>query len=100
MNYEMPHRPLSGFIGRGNGWSAPMVAMGTGMVDITKVAAILKEINFNGPSELQSEYSTMGGAEAGADKITLPRQFVIGLIKRDVLTIRKAFEMANNGLGI
>ena len=77
-----------------------MVAMGTGMVDITKVAAILKEINFNGPSELQSEYSTMGGAEAGADKITLPRQFVIGLIKRDVLTIRKAFEMANNGLGI
>ena len=77
-----------------------MVAMGTGIVDITKVAAILKEINFNGPSELQSEYSTMGGAETGADKITLPRQFVIGLIKRDVLTIRKAFEMANTGLGI
>ena len=74
--------------------------MGTGIVDITRVAAILKEIDFNGPSELQSEYSTMGGAQTGADKITLPRQFVIGLIKRDVLTIRKAFEMAANGLGI
>jgi hypothetical protein len=96
----MPHRPLSGLIARGNGWSAPAVAMGTGIVDVTKVVAILKEIDFNGPSTLQSEYSTLGGAESGSDKITLPRQFVVGLIKRDVLTIRKAFEMAANGLGI
>jgi sugar phosphate isomerase/epimerase len=99
-NFEMPHRPLSGLIARGNGWSAPAVAMGTGIVDVTKVVAILKEIDFNGPSTLQSEYSTLGGAESGSDKITLPRQFVVGLIKRDVLTIRKAFEMAANGLGI
>jgi hypothetical protein len=96
----MPHRPLSGLIGRGNGWSAPPVAMGTGIVDITRIAAILKDINFNGPSELESTYSALGGVETGADKIARPRQFVIGLIKRDVLTIRKAFEMAATGLGI
>jgi hypothetical protein len=77
-----------------------MVAMGTGIVDIVRIAGVLKDINFTGPSELASEYSTMGGADTGADKIALPRQFVIGLMKRDVLTIRKAFEMAANGLAI
>ena len=97
---EMPKTPLGGLVGRGNGWSAPMVAMGTGIVDITRVAAILHEIGFDGPSDLRSEYATLGGAQAGADKIQLPRQFVIGLLKRDVITIRKAFEMANTGLAI
>jgi hypothetical protein len=42
----------------------------------------------------------MGGAETGADKITLPRQFVLGLLKHDVIVIRKSFEMANSGLTI
>ena len=42
----------------------------------------------------------IGGAETGADKITRPRQFVIGMLKRDVITIRKSFEMANSGLAI
>jgi len=96
----MPHRPLSGLIARGNGWSAPVVMMGTGIVDVTRIAAILKDINFAGPSELESEYSWLGGVETGQDKLARPRQFVIGLMKRDVLTIRKAFEMAANGLGI
>ena len=59
---------------------------------------MLAEIGFNGPSELQSEYPGIGGAETGADKITRPRQFVIGMLKRDVITIRKSFEMANTGL--
>jgi hypothetical protein len=49
---------------------------------------------------LQSEYSGIAGAETGADKITMPRQFVIGMLKRDVITIRKSFEMANCGLAI
>jgi hypothetical protein len=49
---------------------------------------------------LESEYPGLGGAESGADKITRPRQFVIGMLKRDVITIRKSFEMANVGLAI
>ena len=77
-----------------------MVAMGTGIVDITRVAALLKEINFTGPSDLQSEYASLGSVKDGADRITFPRQLVIGLMKRDVLTIRKAFQMANTGVEI
>ena len=97
---EMPKRPIGGLNAKGGGWSAPYVAMGTGIVHIPRVATVLHEIGFNGPSELQSEYPGIGGAESGADKITRPRQFVIGMLKRDVITIRKAFEMANTGVAI
>jgi hypothetical protein len=97
---EMPKRPIGGKNAKGGGWSAPNVAMGTGVVHIPRVAALLAEIRFNGPSELQSEYPGIGGAETGADTITRPRQWVIGMLKRDVITIRKSFEMANCGLTI
>jgi hypothetical protein len=97
---EMPKRPIGGKNAKGGGWSAPNVAMGTGVVDIPRLVTVLAEIGFNGPSELQSDYAGIGGAETGADKITRPRQFVIGMLKRDVITIRKSFEMANAGLAI
>jgi hypothetical protein len=96
----MPKRPIGGKNAKGGGWSAPSVAMGTGIVHIPHVAALLAEIGFNGPSELQSEYATLAGAESGSDKITMSRQYVIGMLKRDVITIRKSFQMANCGLEI
>jgi xylose isomerase-like TIM barrel protein len=97
---EMPKRPIGGKNAKGGGWSAPSVMMGTGVVHLPRVATVLASIGFNGPSELQSQYAGLGGAETGADKIDRPRQFVIGLLKRDVITIRKSFEMANCGLSI
>ena len=97
---EMPKRPIGGKNVKGSGWSAPNVAMGTGLVHVPRVAALLAEINFSGPSELQSEYAGIGGAETGATTLTRPRQWVIGMLKRDVITIRKSFEMANCGLTI
>jgi hypothetical protein len=96
----MPKRPIGGKNAKGAGWSAPNVAMGTGVVDIPHVAAVLAAIGFNGPTVLASEYQGIGGAETGAAAIDRPRQWVIGMLKRDVLTIRKAFEMANCGLTI
>jgi hypothetical protein len=97
---EMPKRPIGGKNAKGGGWSAPNVAMGTGVVHIPRVATVLAAIGFNGPSELQSEYAGIGGAETGADTIVRPRQWVIGMLKRDAITIRKSFEMANGGLSI
>jgi hypothetical protein len=97
---EMPKRPIGGKNAKGGGWSAPNTAMGTGVLHIPHVASLLSEIGFNGPSELQSEYAGIGGAETGADKINRPRQWVIGMLKRDVITIRKSFEMAAAGLEI
>jgi sugar phosphate isomerase/epimerase len=97
---EMPKRPIGGKNVKGGGWSAPNVAMGTGVVHLPRVATVLAQIGFGGPSELQSEYAGLGAAGTGADTIDRPRQWVIGMLKRDVITIRKSFEMANCGLSI
>jgi sugar phosphate isomerase/epimerase len=90
--------PLAGTtFARGGGWSSIMVPMGTGVVDIFRYARVLRDLDFNGPMELQAEYPN-GGAQSGADKITLPREMVIGNLKRDVLTIRTALQQSGTGL--
>jgi hypothetical protein len=73
--------------------------MGTGLVDIFRYAAVMRDIGFDGPMELEAEYPN-GGSESGADKITLPRAQVLGNLKRDVLTIRAAFQQSGTGLMI
>jgi hypothetical protein len=92
--------PLAGnTFARGGGWTSPYVPMGTGLVDIFRYAAAMRDINFNGPMELEAEYP-LGGAESAADKLTLPREQVIGSMKRDILTMRAAFEQSGTGLTI
>jgi hypothetical protein len=59
----------------------------------------MRDIGFDGPMELQAEYPN-GGAENGSDKLTLPRVLVMGNLKRDVLTIRAAFQQSGTGLTI
>lgn len=83
--------------GRGGGgrggnsaWRVRQVPLGTGMDDLPQVAAILKEIGFSGPVEVQAEYPN-GGAESAQDKITLPREMVLGAMKRDLLALKMAF---------
>jgi hypothetical protein len=100
INGEMPKRPIGGKNVKGGGWSAEDVAMGTGIVHLPRVATVLAAIGFNGPTDLQSHYAGIGGAETGAATLTRPRQWVVGMLKRDVITIRKSFEMANCGLAI
>jgi sugar phosphate isomerase/epimerase len=92
--------PLAGTtFARGGGWTSPMVPMGQGMVDIFRYATALRDMGFSGPMELEAEYP-LGGVERGADKITLPREQVIGALKRDVLTIRAALQQSGSGLVI
>ena len=64
--------------------------VGTGMIDLTLIGKTLKQIGFDGPVEIQVEFP-LGGAETGADKISLPRQSVIGALKRERLTIEAGF---------
>ena len=68
-------------------------------MDIFRYATVLRDLAFTGPMELQVEYPN-GGAESGADKLTLPREMVMGAMKRDVLTIRAAFTQSGTGLTI
>lgn len=66
--------------------------VGTGMLDVTRLGKVLKDINFSGPAECQVRYE-LGGAETGADRITLPQQEVLGRIKRDRITVEQAFHI-------
>jgi hypothetical protein len=77
----------------GNGWRSRAVPLGTGMDNLSLLAQILKEINFSGAVEIQSEYQN-GGANAGQDKITLPREQVLGAMKQDLVALRSALASA------
>ena len=83
--------------GRGgsvNGFRTVQVPVGTGMVDFALAARALKNINFDGPTECQPEWTGLGGAESGRDTLTLARETVIGLLKRDYETIHAALVAA------
>jgi sugar phosphate isomerase/epimerase len=83
--------------GRGgsvNGFRTRQVPVGTGMVDFTLAARALKNINFDGPTECQPEWTGLGGAESGRDTLTVPRETVIGLLKHDYETIHAALVAA------
>jgi sugar phosphate isomerase/epimerase len=77
--------------GSASGWRVRQVPLGTGMDDLPQFAAVLKDIGFSGPVEVQAEYPN-GGANNASDKITLPRAQVLGAMKRDLLALRAAFE--------
>lgn len=98
-----PTAPPAADMGRGgrgargggvNGWSTRQVPIGTGMVDVALAARTLKLIGFDGPTECQPEWPGLGGAEQGRDKLTLPRETVIGLLKRDYETVHGALVSA------
>jgi sugar phosphate isomerase/epimerase len=77
----------------GNGWRTRSVPLGTGLVNLPQLAAALKEIHFAGPVEIQAEYPN-GGAENAQDSLTLPREQVLGAMKRDLLTLRRGLATA------
>ena len=70
-------------------WRVRYVPLGEGMVQLPQLAAALKEINFAGPIEIQAEYPN-GGAENAQDRITLPREQVLGAMKKDQEVLRAA----------
>jgi sugar phosphate isomerase/epimerase len=76
--------------GAGNGWRTRSVPLGMGMVNLPQLATALKDIHFSGPIEIQAEYPN-GGADNAQDSITLPREQVLGAMKRDLLTLRRGF---------
>lgn len=76
--------------GRANPWIAPNVPLGTGLVDLPALAALLKDLRFQGPFVIQSDYPN-GGSENGGEHLTLPTAMVLGAMKRDLLTLKAGF---------
>jgi sugar phosphate isomerase/epimerase len=80
-------RPYGGGGGRANPWIAPSVPLGTGLVDLPRLAGTFKGMNFDGPLIVQSDYPN-GGAENGGRSLSLPPAMVLGAMKRDLLTLK------------
>jgi sugar phosphate isomerase/epimerase len=76
--------------GQPNPWKIVQTPLGMGQVNLPLLADVLKEIQFQGPVEIQVEYPN-GGADQGRDKITLPPAQVLGNVKRDLLTLKAAW---------
>lgn len=89
-------------VARGMGWSYEDVPLGTGWVEFYRYGEILREIAYTGLMDLQAEYDdgSLGGANHGRTELTLPRDTVLGVIKRDVLTVRTALQESGSGIAV
>ena len=61
--------------------------MGTGTLNLPVICQALKDINFLGPIHCQPEWPELGGPGSGLDRISIPREEVIRLLRRDYLTV-------------
>jgi sugar phosphate isomerase/epimerase len=74
-------------------WRNVNVPLGEGYLNFRLLTQVMKEIQFNGPVEIQSEYPN-GGANNAQTTLTLPRAEVLGNMKKDLLVLRSALEPA------
>lgn len=78
-------------------WTPQWCPPGQGMVQFAKFFAMLKRQRFEGPVQVHYEYPGLGGAEHGNAKITVPKNEVLRILKRDHDFYRAAMREA--GLG-
>jgi len=75
-------RPVSA----GN-WKGEFVPLGTGMVRFPQFFSMVAKAAFHGPLQLHFEFS-LGGAEDGKVKLTIPQDQVFAAMKRDLGQLR------------
>jgi sugar phosphate isomerase/epimerase len=64
------------------------VPLGEGMVDFKHYFSMLKELNIQVPVSLHCEYP-LGGAESGANQLTMKEEDVISAMKKDLALLKK-----------
>jgi sugar phosphate isomerase/epimerase len=75
-------------------WSSESVPLGEGMVDYKKYFGLLKQNNISGPISVHYEYP-LGGAEVGANELTMNKKDVISVMRKDLTTLKKYLAEAN-----
>lgn len=76
-------------------WLTQNVPLGQGMIDYPHYFKLLKDYGFNKPVSQHFEYP-LGGADAGASQLSIPREEVISHIREDLKTLKTM--MAASGL--
>ena len=70
------------------GWYPGWCAFGQGMVDFKQFLTMMKAGGFQGPVQLHFEYPELGGIDAGKKELTLPKEKVVAIFKRDLEACR------------
>ena len=68
-------------------WQAQWKPIGEGMVKFPQFFAMVAETDFNGPLQVHYEYP-LGGANGGGRALSMPREQVLGAMKKDLIAIR------------
>ena len=74
-------------------WMVENVPLGEGMVDFKSYFKLLKNYQIEVPISMHFEYP-MGGAEHGANRITIDKQLVFDYMKRDLRKLKQLWEEA------
>lgn len=69
-------------------WTSETVPLGEGMVHFRRYFGLIKQFGINVPVCLHFEYP-LGGAENGAEKLSIKREDVISAMAKDLATLRK-----------
>jgi sugar phosphate isomerase/epimerase len=72
-------------------WKAEGTPIGEGMVDFKTYFKLLKQYKINVPVSLHMEY-TLGGAEDGANQLTVDKQIVFNAMKKDLQKVRELWQ--------
>lgn len=73
-------------------WVPGWCGLGQGMVNFRKFLPMLK--GFTGPVQLHMEYPDLGGANDGKTTFTIPKEQLLGLMRRDVDVCRRLLREA------
>ncbi|WAC09796.1 sugar phosphate isomerase/epimerase family protein [Dyadobacter pollutisoli] len=74
-------------------WAVKSVPLGEGMVDFKTYFKLIKEFKIDVPVCLHLEYP-LGGADQGADKITVDKKVVFDAMKRDLQRVKELWAEA------
>jgi sugar phosphate isomerase/epimerase len=76
-------------------WKSEWTPIGEGMVKLDQFFKMVAASDFDGPLQVHYEYP-IGGANNGSRKITMPREEVLAMMKKDLIRVRT--QMASAGL--
>jgi sugar phosphate isomerase/epimerase len=85
--------PFDKSLGVKGQWVPHWCGIGEGMVNFAGFFNIVKAIKFSGPVQLHFEYP-LGGAENGNAKLSIPKDQVVAIMRRDLTTIRGLLKQA------
>jgi sugar phosphate isomerase/epimerase len=76
------------------GWRPGWCALGQGMVDFPQFLTMMKSAGFRGPVQLHFEYPELGGIDTGKKNLSIPKERVEAIFRRDLDAARAVLRQA------